>query len=138
MNLKLVLCLGVFLSFSMVSAQTKKDGYQSHFPTENVTMGLESNKGKNRPKRKHISYLYTENSKNILYGNPCALEATRKMGFEYVVQPLGIPGSPGEKDFELNNFLVKMKLVFTRSPFWKVILNKRIRECAEKSGDIVG
>ncbi|MEQ8473677.1 MAG: hypothetical protein RIC35_20945 [Marinoscillum sp.] len=137
MNRKLILCVGVLISALVASAQTKNE-YQGHFPTENVKMGMESNKGKNKPKRKHISYLYTVDSKNILYGNPCAVEATRKMGFEYVVQPLGIPGSPDEKDYELNNFLVKMKLFFTRSPFWKAILNKRIRECAEKSGDIVG
>lgn len=129
----------MMLASCLAQAQKKKDDdLTSQFPTENTRFGLEANKAKNRPDRKNISYLYVESSKNILYGNPCATEATRKMGFEYVVQPLGIPGSPEADEIEKHNFLVKLKLFFTRGPFWKLVINKRIKECAAKSGDIVG
>lgn len=133
----LILIICCLIGALGASAQASED-YRAQFPTENIRMGMQSNKGKNKPKRKKIAYIYTEDSKGILYGNPCAVEATRKMRFEYVVQPFGLPGSPNQKDYELNNFLVQLRLFFTRSPFWKLILKKRIRECAEKSGDIVG
>ncbi|RED91757.1 hypothetical protein C7460_13727 [Marinoscillum furvescens DSM 4134] len=123
---------------SAASSQAARDVYKRDFPTENVTMGMEANKNANRPKRKRYDYLYTESSRGILYGNPCALQATRKMGFEYVVQPAGIPGSPGRKELEKNNFFVKLKLVFTRGPWWKLVLNNRLRKCRQQSGDFVG
>ncbi len=90
------------------------------------------------PKRKTINYIYKYDQKNVLFGNPCAVKVTRKMGFEYVLQPKGVPGSPGKGKALWNNFLVKTKLVFTRSPFWKLILNKRQKDCRTRSGDIVG
>ena len=128
----------MLVGLSAYSQKAKNEELSSQFPTENTRFGEEANKAKNRPDRKKISYLYVESSKNILYGNPCATEATRKMGFEYVVQPLGIPGSPEADELEKHNFLVKLKLFFTRGPFWKMVINKRIKECAQKSGDIVG
>ena len=114
------------------------NSYTTHFPTENVKFNKDANNSGNHPKRKRISYIYKENSKGILYGNPCAVEATRKLGFEYVLQPAGLPGSPGQKEQERNNFLVNLKLIFTKGPFWKLILNKRIKQCRINSGDIVG
>lgn len=137
--LRYVLLFGIAtLIVTLSSAQAPKEVYKRDFPTENVTMGKEANRNANRPKRKRYDYLYTESSRGILYGNPCALEATRKMGFEYVVQPAGLPGSPGRKELEKNNFFVKMKLFFTRGPWWKLVLNNRIRKCRERSGDFVG
>jgi len=73
-----------------------------------------------------------------LYGNPCAVEATRKMGFEYIIQPKGVPGGENFLLMQGNNLMVNVKLIFTRSPFWKFILNKRISQCRVDSGDIVG
>lgn len=90
------------------------------------------------PKRKNISYIYKRKATGILFGNPCAIKATRRMGFEYVLQPKGVPGSPGRFNALMNNFFVNIKLTFTRSPFWKLILNERMKECRTNSGDFVG
>lgn len=90
------------------------------------------------PKRKRIHYLYTDSSKDLLLGNPCAMKATREMGFEYVLQPLWLPGSPKEKQWEANNLMVNMKLFFTHGPFWRLILKRKIKNCQIQSGDIVG
>lgn len=133
-----MISLGILVMGFCAIGQAKTEDIRSKFPTENVTFGKQANKRSNQPKRKNISFIYKDSSEDILYGNPCAVEATRKMGFEYVLQPPGLPGSASRKETELNNFLVNLKLIFTRSPFWKLILNKRIKECRLKTGDIVG
>ena len=96
-------------------AQDKKKTRQvtDYIPTENVDSRKEANNLKNRPKRKTIEYLYKNDSKGILYGNPCAIEATRKMGFEYVINPMGVPGSVLPDDQFSNNLWVHIKLIFT-------------------------
>jgi len=91
-----------------------------------------------RSKKKKYDVIYRPNPKGILYGNPCAVEATHQMGFEYLVEARGIPGSKSQKGKFINNLWVKTKLVFTRSPFWKMSLNKRFKQCRRMSGDFVG
>lgn len=123
-------------SYAQFKKKTKS--VRDYMPTENIDVRKESNNNKNMPKRRQVSYIYKNELDGILYGNPCALEATRKMGFEYVFQPLGIPGSiPVDEQFS-NNLAINFKLIFTRSPFWKLILNRRIKKCRLKSGDMVG
>ncbi|GAB4245810.1 MAG: hypothetical protein Tsb0034_24520 [Ekhidna sp.] len=101
-------------------------------------MKKDANKASNRPKRKNISLLYVPTADKILYGNPCATEETHKMGFEYIVEPRNGMESKTVKGKFLNNLWVKTKLVVTRSPFWKLILNNRIKKCRRQSGDFVG
>lgn len=120
-----------------VNAQNHHDLHK-YIPTENVDAKKRGNRWKHRPKRKHYEVIYKRSTRGTLYGNPCALEATRKMGFEYVIQTPGIPGAVLLEDVRVNNFLVNVKLIFTRSPFWKLILNKKLKRCQQKSGDIVG
>lgn len=120
-----------------VSAQKVKT-LEEDMPTENLQMHKDSNKAANKPKRKNYSLLYVPNADKILYGNPCVLEETHKMGFEYIVEPVNLPGSKSWKGKMLNNLWVKTKLVVTRSPFWKLILKKKIKKCREMSGDLVG
>lgn len=124
----------VFLSFSQ-KAEKKLEDYM---PTENLQMGKDDNKASNRPKRKRYALIYVPNADKILYGNPCALEATHNMGFEYIVEPRNGLESKTWKGKFLNNLWVKTKLVVTRSPFWKAILNKKFKECRRQSGDFVG
>jgi hypothetical protein len=102
----------------------------------NTTSNKRVNHRKYEPKRKTYSRLYKSSTKGTLYGNPCALEITRKMGFEYV--PLSQGHGKSAVGLILNNVYVNGKLVVTRSPFWKVILNKRFKECRAKSGDGIG
>lgn len=137
------LCIILFTIFMMVrmgygQKKSKKDDWKSHIPTENIRPGYHVNQSKNRPKRKVIEYIYVKDSRSILYGNPCATEVTRKMGFEYVAQPLGVPGGMSVNEIERHNMLIKLKLFFTKGPFWKLLVKKRIKECATNSGDFVG
>jgi len=133
------LLLPVFLILLSVCCLAQKEaGVEDDLPTENLDMRKDSNNRSNRPKRRNYGFIYVPNANDILYGNRCALEETRKMGFEYVVEPYGLPGSKTRTGKFLNNLLVKTKLVVTRSPFWKVILRKRINNCRSMSGDLVG
>lgn len=133
-QVRVVVVLAVSMVFSIVSygQSKKKNDLDKHLPTENIDMWKDANQKSNAPKRKKINHLYKKYGYGVLYGNPCAIEATRKMGFEYVMQPRFGNGEV------YNNIWMNVKLVFTKSPFWKLILNHRINECREKSGDIVG
>ena len=132
----LTFILTLLLSLSCLSQKVKP--VDEELPSENLEMRKDSNKRSNRPKRKNLSLIYVPNADNILYGNPCVTEATHKMGFEYIVEPTNLPGSKTWKGKFLNNLWVKTKLVVTRSPFWKLILNKKIKNCRKMSGDLVG
>ncbi|MAE83227.1 MAG: hypothetical protein CMB80_10855 [Flammeovirgaceae bacterium] len=122
----------------VLAQKSNNDDWEKHVPTENIRQGYQADKPRNRPKRKVIEYIYVKDSKDILYGNPCAMEVTRKMGFEYVPQPLGVPGGMSINEIEKHNMLIKLKLFFTKGPFWKLIVKKRIKDCATNSGDFVG
>lgn len=127
-----VLCMGT------LDAQTASTDIRKYIPTENLDKKKENKSLKDMPKEKTYNYIYKESTEGILYGNPCALEETHRMGFEYVVEKETLPGSMLKSDTQWNNFLVNIKLIFTRSPFWKLILEKRLRQCRQKTGDIVG
>lgn len=130
--------VGLMFFLSGLTLGQTGDEIARYFPTENVDAKKRGNKMKHRPKRKTYHHIYRNSTKGTLYGNPCALEATRKMGFEYVIQTPGLPGAVIMEDVRVNNFLVNLKLIFTRSPFWKLILNRKLKKCQQKSGDIVG
>ncbi|MEP4533400.1 MAG: hypothetical protein ABJ004_09945 [Cyclobacteriaceae bacterium] len=137
----LYVLFGFFLLFgcTKVQAQLKKEkDIRDYIPTENLDPRKEANRLRNKPDRKNIDYIIKSDLDGILYGNPCAIEETRKMGFEYVFMPEGLPGAMNPDERFENNFLVNLKLIFTRSPFWKLILNRRIKKCRTKSGDFVG
>ena len=131
--------LFILLSLSgLTYGQKKNKPLKDYLPTDNVDVRSDDNKRRNAPKRKHYRQIIKNDTKGVLYGNTCALEATRKMGFEYVVQSRNAPGSVrGIRRF-WNNLKVKTRLFFLRSPFWKLILKKKFRKCRIKSGDKVG
>ena len=119
-------------------SQKKEKPISDHFPTGNLDITKDDNKPANRPDRKNIRLLYVPNADKILYGNPCATEATHGMGFEYIVEPRNGLESKKSLGKFLNNLWIKTKLVATRSPFWKMILNNKIKKCRRQSGDFVG
>jgi hypothetical protein len=134
--------LFVFLLMSFFCADSyaqkkKQDNITDYFPTESSSW-IDANTPKNAPKRKMISLIYKSDASGLLYGNPCAVDATKAMGFIYSLNLEGAPGSTPKFKRLANNILVNIKLIFTRSPFWKLILNKRINDCRERSGDFVG
>jgi len=109
-----------------------------YIPTENIDNRTNENKRRNAPKRKNIRYITKNTGEGLLYGNPCMLEQTRKMRFEYAVQTPGLPGSLGPLKRQWENLRTRLNLIFFRTPFWKLILNRRVRNCRKKSGDLVG
>lgn len=129
--------IGFALTGVELNAQSYEQVAPDYFSTSNTDFKSRSKK-KGVEKRKNIDHIYKNSSEGTLYGNACATEATQSMGFVYVLQVEGLPGSTNEKQQFYNNLWVNIKLIFRKSPFWKMILNKRIRECREKSGDIVG
>ncbi|MFY0687321.1 MAG: hypothetical protein JXQ90_09155 [Cyclobacteriaceae bacterium] len=125
-----------FTIFS-VSVNAQRTSIDEFGPTDHIVK-KKSQVKKNAPKRKKISYVVKNKSQHYLYGNPCMKEATQRMGFEYIVQTPGLPGSVKRWRQILDNSLIFGKLIVTRSPFWKMILNKRVKDCRQKSGDWVG
>ena len=119
-------------------AQKKEKTVREYMPTDNLEAKKDANRASNAPERKRIALLYVGDANKILYGNPCATKETHRMGFEYIVEPKNGRESKTRKGKFLNNLWVKTKLVVTRSPFWKLILNKRLDACRRQTGDFVG
>lgn len=122
---------------SYLYAQKEKD-LDKILPTEKVGFDIKVDKKDDRPKRENLKYIIKNSTNGIFYGNPCALTVTRKMGFEYAVQTKGMQGSMSDFSRFFHNFWVKTGLFFKHSPFWKIRLKKKLRECGLKSGDRVG
>ena len=115
-----------------------QDKYNNPYRTDNTRVKPKYEERKNEPKRKKIRVIIKNNPRGILYGNPCLEEETRNMGFQYTVQNAGLPGSLKPVTLRIHNFKVHAYLVLTKSPFWKGILNRRIKDCREKTGDWIG
>ncbi|MFT4738530.1 MAG: hypothetical protein ACI8QD_002424 [Cyclobacteriaceae bacterium] len=124
----------VFLLISSLGLAAQQR-YESFEPTEILRRDQAKQREKNAPKRKKVSVIIKSSTKGILYGNPCQLEETRRMGFQYTVQNKGLPGSLKPITLAWHNTKVFLKLTFTKSPFWKLILNQRVKDCREKTGD---
>ena len=90
----------------------------------------------NREKRYY--YIIKPNTWGTMYGNPCVAQVNRKMGFEYLIQPFGLPGYRNEFVRWMHNLGVKTVLFFRNGPFWKSKFNKKVEECKYKSGDYIG
>lgn len=134
--LKPFLLLGFFIALSVTSYA--QEGVKKNFPTKKVNKKTREDKKKNRPKKKKIVYIIKKSTKNTLYGNPCAVEVTRKMGFEFAIEEKTEVTLKSFYGRLKNNFGSKMRLLVTRGPFWRLVANKRIKDCKKKSGDEVG
>lgn len=127
-----------FLSLTLLLSYGQTSDIKDYLPTENLDKKKDSNRKKNAPDEKRIRYIIKNSGEGILYGNPCMVEATRKMRFEYAVQIPGLPGSLGPVKRNWENLRTWMHLAVFRSPFWKLVLKSRVKNCRKKSGDLVG
>lgn len=90
------------------------------------------------PERDTTLSLYQSDTRAYLPGNRCLEEYTQKLGFRYVAMPPNQNGSKTDFGMRLHNLKVKTILLFKNGPFWHHRLNKRIKECRQKTGDFVG
>lgn len=93
---------------------------------------------KDKPREMPVRYIIIKETRGVLYGNPCAVQETQKMGFQYILLKKGQPGYENMWEKVDNNFNVKLGLIFRKSPFWKMILKRRIERCRRDTGDFVG
>ena len=131
----------VFLSFFVLvllfESNAQQKNVKEFLPTEAVsTRSITSRKY--APKKEEYRFIIKNDGEGILYGNPCMQTETLKMGFMYIVQTPGIPGSYSKRALFWNNFKTRLNLTFTKSPFWRSTLKRRVKDCREKSGDFVG
>lgn len=131
----LVFLVGMFcLHGSQAVAQTT---FQKELPTGKTHKKVKDRQGSHVPKKsKKIKYIYKKRARKLLVGNPCAVDATRKMGFEYQHHHRKL--SAGEEFARVwQNTWVKTGLFF-RNPFWKLKVKKKIKKCAHATGDYRG
>lgn len=88
-------------------------------------------------KRRRLLSIYIKDTKNVLYGNPCMDKVTNRFGYEYVVMPKNASKFHSGLNRFMHNFFAKTALFF-RNPLWKIISNKKAKECRQKTGDYMG
>lgn len=112
-------------------------------PVEGPTSGTDIfHKAPPKPEKvysdKDLLQIVEKDTRKFLYGNKCFEEFTYQLGFEYVVEPPGEPGSRSNIKRFFHNFGAKFILIFKAGPFWKSRVNKKVRECRELMGDFTG
>jgi hypothetical protein len=126
----------IALLFFGFTSHSQQSNASEHFPTSRVDQRVNENTKENAPKQLNIRYIYKKNPGDImLYGNPCALQITRDMGFEYAREHRPDDRFSATWRRFKNNLGTKSKLFFTKGPWWKATVNKRIKRCAQYSGD---
>ncbi|HET8860674.1 hypothetical protein [Marivirga sp.] len=91
----------------------------------------------NQNPRRRLLSIYIKDTQDILYGNPCMDKVTNRFGYEFVVMPKNASKFYSGFQRVMHNTLVKTALFF-RNPFWKIISNKKAKECRQKTGDYMG
>lgn len=130
---------GFLLILCFCFLMTSKESFSQEGVATNKTDSNTSVKQSRDEKKgaKRYMLIYHKNTKGILYGNPCMMEVTRSMGFEYAVAPKGTKGYRTEAGRVVHNFGVKTVL-FVKNPFWKIKVNRKLKECRIKTGDYTG
>lgn len=126
-----------FLSMTIfISQQTFGQIDYKNSSTEKIKNQPELEPEKSGKSRRYLS-IYIKDTKNVLYGNPCMDKVTERFGYEYVVMPKNATKFHSGLGRSMHNFFVKTALFF-RNPFWKIISNKKAKECRQKTGDYAG
>lgn len=123
-----------FISLLVVQNSLAQETFEESLPTNKVDKNVNDDAPGNRPVKRKIAFIYTKKANKNLVGNPCAILETHKWGFEYVQADIY---HSGWRRFRMN-FGPKTKLFFTKGPWWKATMNKRIKRCAQLTGDRPG
>jgi hypothetical protein len=88
--------------------------------------------------KKRFKYLYAYNMRKVLYGNQCVNDVTHQFGYEYI--PAFDSAKEPRNDLQIwfHNFFTSVGITFKHGLFWKKKVKKRIKYCAESSGDFNG
>ncbi|MEM7552377.1 MAG: hypothetical protein AAF363_22015 [Bacteroidota bacterium] len=126
------ICIFFFIC-EILFSQTKYEERET-FKTEKE---LEWDRGRKKATETVYNYIYKKKPKNLLLGNKCLEDATKKMGFLYALANKG-DGYNTETGRFFHNFGVKSKLFFTRGPLWKFKVKKERKRCRQLTGDFYG
>jgi hypothetical protein len=124
-------------TFILFSCSSQKKKSQNPFALSGTTDFYNTEKYESQKKQRD-RYLYAYNMRKILYGNPCVTEVTKAFGFEYI-PAFDSPDEP-RNDLQIwaHNFVTSIAITFRHGLLWKRKVKKRIRYCAETSGDFNG
>ncbi len=134
-------CIWIPLMLFAHSAKTQigdEPFQKSESPTKNVDKDVRIYHDAHTSEGKRVRFLIQKDTRGTLSGNKCVTDATRQMGFEYLALTKGDPGYENEWTRASHNFGVKTILFFTRGPFWRTKIKKRIDECRYRTGDYAG
>jgi len=129
-----IVCLSSFLLVFSLPVVGQVD-YKNN-STEKIKKQPELEPEGNSKGRRLLS-IYIKDTKNVLYGNPCMAKVTQRFGYEYVVMPKNASKYHSGFQSRMHNFYVK-SILFFRNPFWRIISNKKAKECRQKTGDYMG
>jgi len=123
--------------FLMISCGSQKSKKKDPFAFSSTTDFYNAEKFEGAQKVRY-RYLYAYNMKKVLYGNQCVHDVTRKFGFEYI--PAFDSAEEKRNDLEIwaHNFVTNIAITFKHGFLWKRKVRKRIKYCAESSGDFNG
>jgi len=134
----LKLVFAVFL-LSLIGLKAEaQSSIEENMPTRKVDNSVKEDKKKYHSKREKLMYIYKRRTNGTLYGNPCALAVTHKMGFEYMAEQKSTIDLKSYWSRFIHNGWVKTKLVLRRGPWWKITVNKRLKDCQGSTGDRTG
>lgn len=82
--------------------------------------------------------IYTRDDHGTMYGNKCAEDVIKSMGFLYVIVPKTQIEGMSNARFFWNNMGSNFRLFFRNGPFWKKRLHKRLERCKDVTSDHMG
>jgi hypothetical protein len=131
LDLFFMMSIGGLLSFGQSTGEEEPE-------TQNTRVKARPDPSKQGSKNKKIRYIVKKDTKGFLPGNKCYEDATRDMGLMYIALPKGQAMYKNEWNRNMHNLGVKLWLLFTRGPFWKLKVNKIYRDCRYPYGDATG
>lgn len=137
MTPRIVSLIPVMVLFNMLAC-LGQDTFKAEIPTGKVERKVNDYTSNQIPKKKEIEYIYVEDAKKMMIGNPCAIEYTRAMGFEYELWHRPDTRFSSFWSRFWHNTWIKSKLCVTRGPWWRAKVKKRFKACAIQSGDFTG
>jgi hypothetical protein len=129
-------CLCLATAF-LAGCKSQKTKTPDPFKFSSATDFYHAEKFESKEKKRY-KYLYAYNMRKVLYGNQCVNDVTHQFGYEYI--PAFDSAEEPRNDLEIwfHNFFTSVGITFRHGLLWKRKVKKRIRYCAESSGDFNG